>query len=100
MVLEVVIMTVKPDRLAEFEAAMPKAAAVSASTPGYISHEILRCHETPGRYIYMIRWESMEAHMVNYRQSPRREQFRSILQDFWAQPNFAEHYEAVTADRI
>jgi heme-degrading monooxygenase HmoA len=100
MVIEAVIMTIKTDRLAAFEAAMPKAAEVSASTPGYISHEILRCVETPGRYIYIIRWESIDAHLINYRQSPRRDQFRKIIEEFLDKPNFAEHYEAVTADRI
>jgi len=96
MILEVVIMTIKLDKLAEFEAVFPKAAAVSASVKGYISHEMQRCVETKGRYIYMIRWENMEAHMVNYRQSPKREEFRNLLADFWEKPNFAEHYELVT----
>lgn len=96
MLLEIVIMTVKLDRLAEFEAVFPKAAAVSASTPGYISHELQRCVETKGRYIYMIRWESMDAHMINFRESPRREEFRKLTGDFWAEPNQAAHYELVT----
>jgi len=39
MILEVAIMRIKPDRIAEFEAVFPKAAAISASTPSYISHE-------------------------------------------------------------
>src|SRR5687768_14798227 len=96
MILEVVIMTIKQDKLAEFEAVFPKAAAVSASVKGYISHEMQRCVETKGRYIYMIRWENMDAHMINYRQSPKREEFRGLLEDFWEKPNFAEHYELVT----
>jgi heme-degrading monooxygenase HmoA len=100
MILEVAIMTIKLDRIAEFEAVFPKAAAVSASTPGYISHELQRCVETKGKYFYMIRWESIEAHLVNFRQSPRREEFRNLLADFWAEPNVTEHFEAVTDDRI
>src|SRR5215813_8867955 len=100
MVLEIAIMTIKPDRIAEFEAVFPQAAAISASVKGYISHELQRCVETKGKYAYMIRWESMDAHLVNFRQSPRRDEFRKLLGDFWAQPNFTEHYEAVTEDRI
>jgi heme-degrading monooxygenase HmoA len=100
MILEVAIMKIKPDRIAEFEAVFPKAAAVSASTPGYISHELQRCVETPGKYFYMIRWETMDAHLVNFRQSPRREQFRNLLADFWAEPNFTEHFEPVTDSRL
>jgi len=49
MILEVAIMKIKPDRIAEFEAVFPKAAAISASTPGYMSHEMERCVETKGK---------------------------------------------------
>ena len=100
MILEVAIMKIKPDRIAEFEAVFPKAAAISASTPGCISHELQRCVETKGKYFYMIRWESIEAHEVNFRQSPRRAEFRNVLGDFWAEPNFTEHFEPVTAARL
>lgn len=100
MILEVAIMKIKSDRIAEFEAVFPRAAAISASTPGYISHELQRCVETKGKYFYMIRWESIEAHEVNFRQSPRRAEFRNILGDFWAEPNFTEHFEPVTAARL
>ncbi len=100
MILEVAIMTIKPERIAEFEAVFPKAAAISASTPGCISLELQRCVETKGKYFYMIRWESIEAHEVNFRQSPRRAEFRNLLADFWAQPNFTEHFEPVTDARL
>lgn len=100
MILEVAVMKIKPDLISKFEAVFPKAAAVSAGTPGYISHELQRCVETKGKYFYLIRWESIEAHMVNFRQSPRREEFRNLLAEFWAEPNFTEHFEAVTGDRI
>ena len=100
MILEVAIMKIKPEKITEFEAAFPRAAAVSAGTPGYVSHEIERCVETKGKYFYLIRWESIEAHMVNFRQSPRRDEFRNILVDFWAEPPVAEHFEAVTGARI
>jgi heme-degrading monooxygenase HmoA len=39
MILEVAVMRTKPDRIAEFESVFPRAAAISASTPGYVSHE-------------------------------------------------------------
>ena len=100
MILEVAIMKIKPELIPQFETVFPKAAAVSASTPGYISHEMQRCVETKGKYFYLIRWESIEAHMVNFRQSPRRDEFRKLLAEFWAEPPVAEHFEAVTGNRI
>lgn len=100
MILEVATMKIKPERIGDFEMAFPRAAAVSASTPGYISHELQRCIEAKGKYFYIIRWESIEAHMVNFRQSPRRDEFRKILGEFWAEPNFTEHFEPVTDARL
>lgn len=100
MILEVAIMKIKPELISKFEAVFPKAAAISASTPGYLSHELQRCVETRGKYFYMIRWESIEAHMVNFRQSPRRDEFRKVLSEFWVEPPFAEHFEPVTDSRI
>ena len=100
MILEVAIMKIKPDLIEKFEAVFPQAAAISASTPGYISHEMERCVETKGKYHYLIRWESIEAHMVNFRQSPRRDEFRKLLGEFFVEPPVAEHFEAVTGDRI
>jgi hypothetical protein len=48
----------------------------------------------------MIRWESIEAHEVDFRQSPRRQAFRGLLAEFFAEPTVAAHCEAVTPDRI
>ena len=100
MILEVAVMKIKPELISKFEAVFPKAAAISRSTPGCLSLEMQRCVETKGKYFYMIRWESMEAHMVNFRQSPRRDEFRNLLSEFFAEPTVAEHFEAITDDRI
>lgn len=100
MVLEVAIMKVKPEAIARFEAVFPKAAAVIASVPGYISHEMVRCVETRGKYHFLIRWESIEAHEKNFRQSPKRQEFRDLIGDFFAERTVTEHFEPITGDRL
>lgn len=100
MVLEVAIMKIKPEAMSRFEAVFPKAAAIIASVPGYISHELVRCVETRGKYHFLIRWESIEAHEKNFRQTPKRQEFRALLGEFFAEPTVMEHFEPVTADRI
>jgi len=100
MVLEVAIMKVKPELMEEFEKVFPQAAAVSESCKGYISHEMQRCVETKGKYFYLIRWESVEAHEVNFRQTPKPQQSRDLIGKYWAEPPFAEHFEPITQDRI
>lgn len=100
MILEVAIMKIKPEEIAKFEAAFPKGEAIVSSIPGYISHEMQRCVETKGRYHFMIRWENIDAHLVNFRQSPKFQEFRGVLGPFFAEPPFAEHFEAVTKHRL
>ena len=68
-------MKIKPELMEEFEKVFPQAAAVSASCKGYISHEMQRCVETKGKYFYLIRWESVEAHEVDFRQTPNGSSF-------------------------
>lgn len=100
MILEVAILKIKPDMMQEFEAVFPKAAAIVASIPGYISHEMVRCVETKGKYHFLIRWENIDAHLVNFRQSPKFQDFRALIGGFFAEPPVAEHFEAITANRL
>ncbi|HXF68134.1 MAG TPA: antibiotic biosynthesis monooxygenase family protein [Burkholderiales bacterium] len=100
MILEVAILKIKPEEMSKFEQVFPKAAAIIASVPGYISHELERCVETRGKYHFLIRWENIDAHMVNFRQSPKFQEFRALVGPFFAEPPVAEHFEAVTASRI
>jgi heme-degrading monooxygenase HmoA len=58
MILEVAVLNLMPGRSAEFEAAFSEASSVIAASPGYISHELQVCVETPDRYLLLVRWES------------------------------------------
>ena len=100
MILEVAILHIKPEDIEKFEQAYPKVEPIFRSVKGYISHEMQRCVETKGRYHFLIRWESIDAHMVNFRQSPIFQDFRALVGPFFAQPPVAEHFERVTANHI
>lgn len=93
MVLEVAIFKIKPGQSAQFEAAFPKAAKIIASVQGHISHELQRCVETKDKYFFLVKWESIDAHLVNFRQSPKAPEFRGIVFDFFAEPPVVEHFE-------
>ena len=100
MILEVAILHVKPESMTQFEEIFPKVEPIFRSVKGYVSHELQRCVETRGRYHFLIRWESIDAHMVNFRQSPKVQEFRSLVGEFFAQPPVAEHFERVTESHI
>ena len=100
MILEVDILHIKPEEISKFEAVFPKVEPIFRSIKGYISHELQRCVETKGRYHLLIRWETIESHTVNFRQSPKFQEFRGLVGGFFAQPPVAEHFERVTDSKL
>lgn len=95
MILEVAILEIKPGLAEEFETAFKTASPIVASMPGYISHELQRCIETPNRYILLVRWQTLENHTLGFRQSEKYQQWRSLLHHFYDPFPTVEHYEVV-----
>ena len=54
MILEVAILDVKPSLGTEFESAFAQAESIISGMSGYISHELKRCIENPGRYLLLV----------------------------------------------
>jgi heme-degrading monooxygenase HmoA len=98
MILEVVVADVKAGQEGVFEAAFRQASPIIASMGGYISHELHRCMETPNRYVFLIRWETLEAHTVGFRQSPQYQEWKKLLHHFYDPFPSVEHYEAVALE--
>jgi heme-degrading monooxygenase HmoA len=95
MVLEAATLQVVAGQEHAFEEAMLRAAPVIAATPGYIRHELRRCMETKGRYLLLVQWQTLEAHTVAFRESPRFGEWRAIIGPFFAAPPTVEHYTSV-----
>lgn len=92
MVLEVAMLSVRAGEESAFEEAMVKAAPVIAGSRGYMGHQLQRCIETKGRYLLLVRWETLEAHTVGFRESPAFGEWRSIIGPYFAAPPDVEHY--------
>lgn len=95
MILEIAVLTIKPGRAIEFEAAFKTASAIIASMPGYISHELQRCIETADRYVLLVRWQTLEDHTIGFRQSSGYQTWRALLHHFYDPLPTVEHYEIV-----
>lgn len=92
MILEVAVLNVREAECEAFEAAFRQASAIIASMPGYLSHELRRCVETPGRYILLVHWQSLEDHTVGFRQSAEYQKWRAMLHHFYDPLPTVEHY--------
>jgi heme-degrading monooxygenase HmoA len=96
MILEAAVLNVRPGEEVGFEQAFRTASPLIAATPGYISHELRRCIETKGRYLLLVKWETLEAHTIGFRQSPAYQQWKLMLHHFYEPFPLVEHYEALT----
>ena len=93
MVLELAILEIQKDKTADFEKNLKKAQAIICQSPGYLSHEFQKCVERDNRYILLIKWTSIEAHNVGFRESELFEEWRALIGEFFAGPPLVEHYE-------
>lgn len=93
MILEVAEVFVKPGSGPQYEAGMQQAQRLLLETPGYIRHSLQRGIENPDRYLLFIYWESVEAHMINFRESERYPAYRSYVNACFAQPPTMQHFD-------
>lgn len=95
MILEAVMLNVKNGLEVDFETAFKKASNIISSMDGYLSHELHRCIEVEGKYLLLVRWESLEAHTIGFRSSPEYQEWKKLLHHFYEPFPIVEHFEEV-----
>lgn len=96
MVLEVALIDVIAGQEAEFAAAYREARGLVAGTPGCRSMRMTRGVESPSRFVLLVEWESVEAHLKNFRESERFPAWRSRIGAYFAGPPHVEHFVDVS----
>jgi len=51
-----------------------------------------------GRYLLLVRWETLEAHTIGFRGSPAYAEWRALLHHFYEPFPTVEHFDAVDLD--
>jgi len=95
MILEVAILNVVPGEASNFEQSFDQAQKLIQSIPGYISHELQRCLEVQNQYVLLVKWKSVEAHEVGFRQSQQYQAWKSLLHHYYKPFPAVYHYEPV-----
>ena len=95
MILEVDVLDVRKGASEPFERDFRIAEKFISSIPGYLSHELQRCLEKQERYILLVRWESLEAHTIGFRQSPQYQEWKRLLHHYYEPFPTVEHYQKV-----
>jgi quinol monooxygenase YgiN len=95
MITEIAHITIDPARAAEFEAAVATAAPHFRAAEGCHGMRLERVTEDPAEYRLSVDWESVEHHMVTFRESDGFQQWRALAGPFFAAPPRVEHWDRV-----
>jgi heme-degrading monooxygenase HmoA len=95
MILEVAAIEVNPGEEAQFEASVAAARPVFARAKGFRSLVLQHSVENRTRYLLFVQWETLEDHIVHFRNSENFAEWRRLAGPHFAAPPKVEHYEVV-----
>ncbi len=99
MILEMVVLNLRPGSSDEFERAFERAQSIISSMPGYLSHELHKCIETSDRYLLLVYWQKIEDHTEGFRQSAAYLKWKAELHHFYQPFPDVEHFMKVLPER-
>ncbi|CDS49894.1 Antibiotic biosynthesis monooxygenase [Polaromonas sp. CG9_12] len=93
MILELADIRIHPGQQTAFDEAIERGVrTVIAHAKGFQGHQIFKGIESPDRYLLQIRWETLENHTVDFRESAAFADWRAIVGPFFAGPPSVEHF--------
>jgi heme-degrading monooxygenase HmoA len=92
VILEAVMLQVKQGFEEDYEEAFCNASEIISSMKGYISHELQRCKEVKGKYLLLVKWETLEDHTVGFRESIEYQEWKKQLHHFYDPFPTVEHF--------
>lgn len=97
MITEHVVLPVRPGQEDAFEAAFLHAKTIILGADGCESLTLSRCVERHSTYLLLVQWQSLEDHMIGFRESAAYQEWRSLLHHFYDPAPVVEHYQQVQA---
>ncbi len=95
MILEAVMLNIKFGEEQDFETAFKEASSIISSMNGYLSHELHRCLEVKGKYLLLVRWQTLEDHTIGFSESSDYQEWKRLLHHFYDPFPTVEHFEPV-----
>ncbi|RDV00598.1 antibiotic biosynthesis monooxygenase family protein [Trinickia dinghuensis] len=93
MVLEMAHIEVLPGTNEAFESKVKEALPLFARAKGCGGAQLHRIVEHEARYVLIVRWETVEDHMVHFRESDDFQVWRGLVGSFFAKPPEVVHTE-------
>ncbi|WP_322029537.1 antibiotic biosynthesis monooxygenase [Paraburkholderia sp. J76] len=95
MVYEMAHITVSAGKNAEFEAAVAQALPLFHRARGCRAVELQRGVEEPNQYGLVVQWDTLEDHMVLFRESADFQEWRRLVGPYFEKPPVVGHTEVV-----
>lgn len=89
--MEIAQIEVLPGHEAAFELGVAEAKPAFARARGFLGMELHRSVEYPARYRLFVRWDTVEHHMIDFRESKDFGIWRSLAGPHFASPPQVEH---------
>lgn len=94
MITEHALLNIKNGQAKEFEAAFEEAQKIITSMNGYVSHELLKCMESENQYLLLVKWKTLDDHMVGFRGSEQYQEWKALLHHFYDPFPEVLHFDA------
>ncbi|MFG1291016.1 antibiotic biosynthesis monooxygenase family protein [Xanthobacter versatilis] len=95
MVYEIATLDIKEGSEAAFEAGVKEAAPFFQKSRGCRGLSLQRSVESPSRYYLVVTWDTVEDHMVHFRNSPEFQEWRRLASPHFVSPPSVEHTSVV-----
>ena len=95
MITEIAILNIRQNESDLFEKAFEKAQVIISSMKGYIEHELLKCIEERDKYLLIVKWQTIEGHVEDFRKHEKYSEWKKLLHHFYNPFPVVEHYKKV-----
>ena len=95
MILEIAQIDVKPGMEAEFKNGVQMAAPLFKRAKGCLGMSLWHSHEMPERFRLFVQWQTLENHIVDFRESEDFQAWRKLVGHCFATPPHVEHVKEV-----
>lgn len=95
MVVEIALLNAKPGAAEQLREGLRAARAVIARAVGYRDSVFYQGVEEPESFILRVEWDSVEAHMVGFRQGPLLAEWRGHFNHLLDGPPKVTHYAPI-----
>ncbi|AXT61514.1 antibiotic biosynthesis monooxygenase [Aquimarina sp. AD10] len=95
MILEQVILYIRPNQSEMFEKAFKIAQSIIITMKGYIRHDLLKCVEEEDKYLLLVEWKTIADHEEGFRKSEGYQEWKTLLHHFYDPFPVVQHYVSV-----